>query len=160
MVCHSLNIYSTLPNPPSTPLGGGCFVSRNLIGGAISVVNGPYRPQHPDMCLQHHPCLTLPPSQDANSSSKRESQKNGHHVCVRELCTSSLTLALRGNVLIIVSTTSIVVGLTWGGIRYPWLSAHVLSPLVVGFIGLGGFIIYEIYFCKPPVVSPFRGMRL
>ena len=73
-----------LPNPPSTPLGGGCFVSRNLIGGAISVVNGPYRPQHPDMCLQHHPCLTLPPSQDANSTSKGESQKNGHHVGVRE----------------------------------------------------------------------------
>ena len=76
------------------------------------------------------------------------------------LCTSSLTLALRGNVLIIVSTTSIVVGLTWGGIRYPWLSTHVLSPLVVGFIGLGGFIIYEIYFCKPPIVSPFSGVRL
>ena len=76
------------------------------------------------------------------------------------LCTSGLTLPLRGNVLIIVSTTSIVVGLTWGGIRYPWLSAHVLSPLVVGFIGLGGFIIYEIYFCKPPVVSPSGGMRL
>ena len=84
MVCHSLNLYSTLPNLPSTPLGGGCFVRRNLIGGAISVVNDPYRPQHPDMCLQHHPCLTLPPSQDANSSSEGESQKNGHHVRVHE----------------------------------------------------------------------------
>jgi hypothetical protein len=52
-----------------------------------------------------------------------------------------------------------VTGLTWGGVRYPWLSGRVLLPLVVGLIGLVVFIIYEIYFCKPPVVSPFAGTR-
>jgi len=57
-----------------------------------------------------------------------------------------------GNVLVIGSTTSVVIGLTWGGVRYPWSSAHVLSPLVIGLIGLGVFIVYEIYLCKPPVV--------
>ncbi|KAN0107384.1 MFS general substrate transporter [Russula decolorans] len=57
-----------------------------------------------------------------------------------------------GNILVIGSTTSVVIGLTWGGVRYPWSSAHVLSPLVIGLVGLGVFIIYEIYFCKPPIV--------
>jgi MFS family permease len=57
-----------------------------------------------------------------------------------------------GNFLVTVSPTSVVTGLTWGGVQYPWLSGHVLSPLVIGLIGLVVFIIYEIYFCKPPVV--------
>lgn len=136
-------------------------MSSTLISGmtSVSVMNGSYRPQHPDMCLQHGPFRTLPPSQDANGSSKRESQKNGHHVGVREFGCFESHLARRGNVLVIVSTTSVVVGLTWGGVRYPWLSAHVLSPLIIGLIGLGVFIIYEVYLCKPPVVSPSRGMR-
>lgn len=63
----------------------------------------------------------------------------------------------RGNILIIGSTTSVVIGLTWGGVQYPWSSPHVLSPLVIGLVGLGVFIIYEIYFCKPPIVGPFMG---
>ncbi|KAH9993506.1 major facilitator superfamily domain-containing protein [Russula compacta] len=57
-----------------------------------------------------------------------------------------------GNLLIIGSITSVVIGLTWGGVQYPWSSAHVLSPLIVGLIGLVVFAIYEIYLCKPPVV--------
>ena len=65
------------------------------------------------------------------------------------------TLSYRGNILIIGSTISVVIGLTWGGVRYPWSSAQVLSPLVSGLVGLGVFIVYEIYFCKPPIVSPF-----
>ncbi|KAI0291115.1 major facilitator superfamily domain-containing protein [Russula brevipes] len=64
-----------------------------------------------------------------------------------------------GNVLVIGSTTSVVIALTWGGVLYPWSSAHVLSPLVVGLVGLCVFSIYEIYLCKPPVVSPFSTMR-
>jgi len=57
-----------------------------------------------------------------------------------------------GNVLVIGSTTSVVIALTWGGIQYPWSSAHVLSPLVVGLIGLCVFVFYELYVCRPPVV--------
>lgn len=56
-----------------------------------------------------------------------------------------------------MSTTSVVIGLTWGGVQYPWLSGRVLLPLVIGLLGLIVFIIYEIYFCKPPVVSLFVG---
>ena len=68
-------------------------------------------------------------------------------------------LSCRGNILVIGSTTSVVIGLTWGGVRYPWSSARVLSPLVIGLVGLGVFVIYEIYFCKPLIVSPFVGTR-
>ncbi|KAH9962046.1 major facilitator superfamily domain-containing protein [Russula compacta] len=57
-----------------------------------------------------------------------------------------------GNLLVIGSTTSVVIGLTWGGVQYPWSSAHVLSPLIVGLIGLVVFAIYETYLCKPPIV--------
>lgn len=45
-----------------------------------------------------------------------------------------------------------MIGLTWGGVQYPWSSAHVLSPLIIGLVGLCVFVIYEIYFCKPPIV--------
>ncbi|KAH9062385.1 major facilitator superfamily domain-containing protein [Lactarius vividus] len=55
-----------------------------------------------------------------------------------------------GNLLITGSTTSIVIGLTWGGVQFPWSSASVLVPLVLGFVGLVAFVIYEFYFCKPP----------
>ncbi|KAI9442690.1 Mfs1.2 [Lactarius indigo] len=55
-----------------------------------------------------------------------------------------------GNLLITGSTTSIVIGLTWGGVQFPWSSASVLVPLVFGFIGLVAFVIYEFFFCKPP----------
>ncbi|KAN0107400.1 MFS general substrate transporter [Russula decolorans] len=57
-----------------------------------------------------------------------------------------------GNILVTGSTTSVVVGLTWGGVQYPWSSARVLFPLIIGLLGLCVFVIYEIYFCKPPVV--------
>jgi len=75
------------------------------------------------------------------------------------LCVPGLTFSRRGNVLIIGSTTSVVIGLTWGGVLYPWSSAHVLSPLVIGLVGLAVFVFYEIYVCKPPVVSHFSGTR-
>ncbi|KAN0135475.1 MFS general substrate transporter [Lactarius tabidus] len=55
-----------------------------------------------------------------------------------------------GNILITGSTTSVVIGLTWGGIQYPWSSAPVLVPLVLGLVGLASFVLYELHFCKPP----------
>ena len=57
------------------------------------------------------------------------------------------------------SATATVIGLTWGGNQYPWSSVQVLSALHVGLIGLGVFFIYEIYLCKPPVVSPLTRTR-
>ncbi|GJE91675.1 MFS general substrate transporter [Phanerochaete sordida] len=59
-----------------------------------------------------------------------------------------------GNALIIASSTSCVLGLTWGGIRYPWTSSHVLAPLMTGIIGIVVFLVYEAIFPREPII-PF-----
>ncbi|KAH9933581.1 uncharacterized protein BXZ73DRAFT_100965 [Epithele typhae] len=41
---------------------------------------------------------------------------------------------LVGNFIIIAGTMLALVALTWGGIRYPWSSVHVLAPLILGFL--------------------------
>jgi hypothetical protein len=80
-------------------------------------------------------------------------------MCLRNRVFQRSNFGCRGNILVTGSTTSVVIGLTWGGVRYPWSSARVLSPLILGLMGLCTFVIYEIYFCKPPIVSPFAGTR-
>ena len=43
-------------------------------------------------------------------------------------------------------------GLQWGGYQYPWHSAHVLAPLLIGgFLLLVAFPIWEIKFAKFPM---------
>ncbi|KAF8314215.1 MFS general substrate transporter [Clavulina sp. PMI_390] len=60
-----------------------------------------------------------------------------------------------GNLLIVGSTASIILALTWGGVQYPWTSAHVVVPLVVGSIGIAVFLVYEFTLAKHPIV-PIR----
>ncbi|KAJ7889221.1 iron permease [Mycena leptocephala] len=57
-----------------------------------------------------------------------------------------------GNLIIVASTTSVVIALTWAGIQFPWSSAKVLVPLILGFLGLAGFLVYEAWFPKYPIV--------
>lgn len=57
-----------------------------------------------------------------------------------------------GNALVIAATTSTIIALTWGGVKYPWDSARVLVPLVLGLAGLVGFFLYEGKFPREPVV--------
>ncbi|CCL98538.1 uncharacterized protein FIBRA_00537 [Fibroporia radiculosa] len=59
-----------------------------------------------------------------------------------------------GNAIVMASATSIVIGLTWGGVEYPWKSIRVIAPLCIGFVGLGIFWLYEGLFAKHPLV-PF-----
>lgn len=72
---------------------------------------------------------------------------------------SQLVRFCSGNILITGSTTSVVIGLTWGGMQYSWTSASVLAPLVLGLVGLVSFVIYELRFCKSPTVSLLAYMR-
>ncbi|KAI0750013.1 iron permease [Daedaleopsis nitida] len=60
-----------------------------------------------------------------------------------------------GNIIVIGSTTSALLGITWGGIQYPWNSACVLAPLIIGFIGLVAWVLYEILVPTEPTI-PFR----
>jgi hypothetical protein len=68
---------------------------------------------------------------------------------------SFLLICLRsGNLIIISGTTLAIIGLTWGGIRFPWNSAKVLAPLIIGMCLVGFFIYYEAKFPKDPTI-PF-----
>lgn len=58
------------------------------------------------------------------------------------------------NLLFVAATTSVVLGISWGGVEYGWASANVLVPLVLGLAGLVAFIWIEKRFVKFPTV-PF-----
>ncbi|KAI3614790.1 mfs multidrug transporter [Moniliophthora roreri] len=57
-----------------------------------------------------------------------------------------------GNFIVISSTTSAVLGLTWGGVVYPWSSARVLVPLILGLAGLLVFGAYEALYSANPIL--------
>ncbi|KAJ7489650.1 major facilitator superfamily domain-containing protein [Mycena galericulata] len=57
-----------------------------------------------------------------------------------------------GNFLVIASSSSVIIGLTWGGIQYPWSSPRVLVPLCVGVFGLAIFLLYEVTIARYPIV--------
>ncbi|KAK7012809.1 efflux pump FUS6 [Favolaschia claudopus] len=61
-----------------------------------------------------------------------------------------------GNVLVVASTTSLMIGLTWGGVQYPWSSPRILTSLILGCIGLGAFLVYEFTVASNPIVP--RGL--
>jgi hypothetical protein len=50
-----------------------------------------------------------------------------------------------------------LMGLSWGGSYYPWNSAHVIATIVVGFLTLVVFILYE---CFAPLKEPLVPMKL
>ncbi|KAJ6476037.1 Mfs1.2 [Mycena vitilis] len=57
-----------------------------------------------------------------------------------------------GNGLIISSTSSAIIGLTWGGVQYSWSSAQVLVPIILGLCGIIGFFVYETRVAAYPLV--------
>lgn len=48
-----------------------------------------------------------------------------------------------GNSLLLASTVSVLIALTWAGSVYPWSSFHVIVPLTIGLAGLVGFFFLE-----------------
>jgi MFS family permease len=48
-----------------------------------------------------------------------------------------------GNAILMASSVSVLIALTWAGPIYPWYDARVLVPLLVGLAGLVGFCVYE-----------------
>lgn len=36
----------------------------------------------------------------------------------------------------------LLMGISWGGVQYPWTSAHVLATITVGFLTLAVFVLY------------------
>lgn len=61
-----------------------------------------------------------------------------------------------GNLILIGSTVSVLIALTWAGPIYPWSDARILSPLLIGIAGLGGFLAYEASGIPREPVMPLR----
>ncbi|QRV73239.1 major facilitator superfamily transporter [Ceratobasidium sp. AG-Ba] len=57
-----------------------------------------------------------------------------------------------GNFLVIGSTASAVIALTWAGARYSWSSVQVLAPLIIGLVGLIVALGYEFTFAVEPII--------
>ncbi|GFF53836.1 uncharacterized transporter C3H1.06c [Aspergillus udagawae] len=80
----------------------------------------------------------------------------------RDAATSLRATARRfdwlGNFLLPAASIAILLPLTMGGKMYPWDSARIIAPLVIGFCGFVGFAVYEHYFCAHPLI-PLRLLR-
>lgn len=58
-----------------------------------------------------------------------------------------------GAFVFIASTTSILIPITWGGVMYSWDHWRTLVPLILGSVGLIGFVAWEIYGAKDPLIN-------
>ncbi|KAL7937324.1 putative MFS transporter [Trichoderma chlorosporum] len=56
-----------------------------------------------------------------------------------------------GSFLFIASTTVFLIPVTWGGIQYPWSGWQTLVPLILGFVGIILFAMYEFAVHSPKV---------
>lgn len=57
-----------------------------------------------------------------------------------------------GSFIFIAATTSFLIPLTWGGVMYDWSSWRVLAPLILGFFGVVGFVLYSTYISSEPLI--------
>ncbi|KAJ7658380.1 iron permease [Mycena polygramma] len=57
-----------------------------------------------------------------------------------------------GNFIAMIGTGLALIGMTWGGIRYPWYSVAVITPLILGLVFLCGFVVYEIKVAPHPTI--------
>jgi MFS family permease len=55
-----------------------------------------------------------------------------------------------GMFLFITSTTSFLIGITWGGVQYEWYSWQTLVPLLLGLFGLYLTCMWEIFVAPNP----------
>lgn len=79
---------------------------------------------------------------------------------------SSVTLATKvsrldwlGNLVFVSATSSVLIALSWAGVKYPWSSYKVLVPLIIGIAALVGFVALEgTRFIANPMI-PLRFFR-
>jgi hypothetical protein len=60
-----------------------------------------------------------------------------------------------GIIVFVLSCTSFLFGLTAGGVLFPWNSANVIVPLVLGISGMVGFWAIEDFLVREPMM-PMR----
>ncbi|PYH91392.1 MFS general substrate transporter [Aspergillus ellipticus CBS 707.79] len=60
-----------------------------------------------------------------------------------------------GNAIIVGSVVSILIALSWATTRYPWSSRRIILPLVLGFVGVAAFAVWESSpYCVQPIIPP------
>ena len=74
------------------------------------------------------------------------------HLEISSLNSKLARIDYLGIAVFVASTTLLLYGLTTGGTSNPWKSASVLAPLIIGFVGLGVFMIIEWKVAKAPMV--------
>lgn len=60
---------------------------------------------------------------------------------------------LSGILIIVGSTVSLALAFTWGGLKFPWASANVLVPMIIGAVGIFAFFVAERYWLKGRTVN-------
>jgi len=56
-----------------------------------------------------------------------------------------------GGFLSVAGFLLFMMGMQWGGYQYPWSSAHVLAPLILGAVMIVAFVFWEAYGAKHPM---------
>lgn len=67
-----------------------------------------------------------------------------------------------GIILFAGSTTTLLIGISWGGTTYPWKSAQTIVPIIIGAIGLIALSFWEVYACLSEPIFPaklFKNVR-
>lgn len=77
-------------------------------------------------------------------------------VKLNAVSTSTFTFRIRridwiGSVLFIGSTTSFLVGISWAGVQFSWLSYQTLTPIIVGVVGILTMTFWE-NICAEPII--------
>ncbi|KIP04468.1 hypothetical protein PHLGIDRAFT_109526 [Phlebiopsis gigantea 11061_1 CR5-6] len=60
-----------------------------------------------------------------------------------------------GNAVIIGSTVSVLLALTWAGLQFSWDSPQVLAPLIIGGVGIAVFGYIEAFLVEHPTMPSF-----
>lgn len=60
-----------------------------------------------------------------------------------------------GILIIVGSTVSLALAFTWGGLKFPWDSANVLVPMIIGAVGIFAFFVAERYWLKGRTVPSY-----
>ncbi|KAI0159123.1 major facilitator superfamily domain-containing protein [Pestalotiopsis sp. NC0098] len=57
-----------------------------------------------------------------------------------------------GMVVSVAAFTSLLIGITWGGVLYSWDSPSTIIPIVMGLVGIGLFVVCEKYAVSEPLI--------